>query len=77
MGDFNIDFYQASNKKYSDFEFGTCKTHKNISQLDWCFYNKNNHIFAATLNGFHSQPYSTMFSDHSAIFSEIKAFFDV
>ncbi|RNA01219.1 hypothetical protein BpHYR1_004081, partial [Brachionus plicatilis] len=83
MGDFNIDFNQASNKKYLHFfkqqfnlepYFDKCKTHKNISQLDWCFYNKHNHIFATAANlnaGFHSQPYTTWFSDHSAIFSEI------
>ncbi|RMZ96632.1 hypothetical protein BpHYR1_021479, partial [Brachionus plicatilis] len=75
LGDFNIDFNRENNFKYLDTlrvnlnmtpVFSKCLTFKDLSQLDWCLTSKSN-----TFGQFKSQPYSTWFSDHQAIFTEI------
>ena len=42
-------------------------TYRNISHIDWAF--KNTYF---NLNSIHSLVYDTWFSDHSAIWTEIK-----
>ncbi|RNA23679.1 hypothetical protein BpHYR1_001349 [Brachionus plicatilis] len=75
FGEFNIDFNKENNSKYLDTlrvnlnmtpVFSKCLTFKDLSQLDWCLTSKSN-----TFGQFKSQPYSTWFSDHQAIFTEI------
>lgn len=76
MGDFNVDFGRQENKdcmtvlqdqmNVRSLLPENSKTFENISYIDWCFKNRN---FRFQVE---SQLYETWFSDHSAIWTEVK-----
>lgn len=76
VGDFNLDFNKRENKNLyialrDELMFKILHkneiTYRNISHIDWAF--KNTYF---NLNSIHSLVYDTWFSDHSAIWTEIK-----